>query len=333
MVPEISIIVPVYNIELYVGRCLKSIITQSFSNFEVIVIDDGSTDSTGKICDEYMGIDSRIKVVHKEHKGVSAARNEGLKMSQGKYLSFVDGDDWLDKDMYKKLYALILETHSDIAISNLGREVNGKIINKQQKYFIKEMDNVEAMRQIFKGELYRFSLCNKLFKKSCFKNIEFPQGRIHEDLTTTYKVFGNCDKAVYVNYIGYIYVKRENSILTSPYNENRLDLFISWDEIFAYIEENYPQIDELVIESYAYGCIDHIYYILDQVNDKKEKMFYLTFIKSHIGRHYKTIMKNRHLPLRNKRTIILLQYNINLLLVLNNFKSCFKKIYFVSNVG
>ncbi|MBO0958844.1 glycosyltransferase, partial [Neobacillus sp. MM2021_6] len=255
MKPEISIIVPVYNIEHYLRECVDSILSQTFTNFEVILVNDGSSDNSGDICKEYAKLDGRVKVINQINKGVSAARNAGIKIAQGAYIGFVDGDDYIDNKMYQELYSLCEESKSDISICKLGREINGKLINKSQDCFKKEMDNKEAMRELFKGVLYRFSLCNKLFRRKCFEDIHFPEGRIHEDLSTTYKLFANANKAVYTNNIGYIYVKRENSILTTRFNEKRLDAFKGWDEILEFMNESYPELSDEFISCFVYGCI------------------------------------------------------------------------------
>jgi len=280
MKPAISIIVPVHNVELYISKCLDSILNQTFTNFEVILVNDGSTDKSGTICDEYSRKDIRIKVIHKEYGGVSSARNSGLKIAQGSYIGFVDGDDRIDINMYEELYKLCTDSCSDISICKLGREVDGKLINSvQDEEFIKEMDNTEALKQLFNGILYRFSLCNKLFSKTCFKNVQFPEGRIHEDLSTTYKIFSNSRKAVYKNYIGYIYVKRNNSILTSRFSEKRLDSFMGWDEILLFMSKKYPQLMGEVLDSFTFWCVDNLYYIINQVESKKKKKEYLSSIQ------------------------------------------------------
>lgn len=190
MNPAISIIVPVHNIEAYLKKCLDSILAQTFTDFEVIVVNDGSTDKSGEICDAYAKQDARVKVIHQENQGVSSTRNAGIARAEGEFIGFVDGDDYVDMDMYRELYQTCMETDSSISICKLGREINGELINNEVGNFhTKELTNVEAMEELFKGILYRFSLCNKLFKRSCFENICFPVGRIHEDLSTTYKLF------------------------------------------------------------------------------------------------------------------------------------------------
>lgn len=320
MEPIISIIVPVYNVEPYIRPCIDSILNQTFSDIEVILVNDGSTDNSGVICDEYANNDERVKVIHKEYGGVSSARNVGIQNASGYYIGFVDGDDRISKDMYKELHRLSVSTNSDIAICKLGRVINGQLINQEHNHYVKELEHMEAMKELFKGVLYRFSLCNKLFHRKCFKDIIFPEGRIHEDLSTTYKLFANANKAIYTNKIGYIYVKRENSILTSKYHEKRLEAFIGWDEILPFMNNNYPQLMKEVSSSFGYWCIDNVYYILNQVEDKEEKSYYLTSIQQRVRRHYKQIIKHGSFSLVYKYLISLLNYNVRLLVITNQVK-------------
>lgn len=274
MRPEISIIVPVYNVENYIEGCIDSILNQEFNDFELILVNDGSTDSSGVICDAYKEKDSRVIVIHQEYKGVSAAWNVWIHIAKGNYIGFVDSDDYIYIDMYSVLYNLCKETNSDIGVCKLFREIDDKILNLEEDLIIKKMGNEEAMRELFKVGLYRFSLANKLFKKSCFDGVQFPEGRIHEDLSTTYKLFANSNKAVYTNLTGYVYVKRGNSILTSTYSEKRLQAFIGWSEIIPFMKSNYESLIDEVISCFSYSCIDNIHYILNQVTEGSEQKNY-----------------------------------------------------------
>ncbi|MEQ2525824.1 glycosyltransferase [Robertmurraya yapensis] len=322
MNPIISIIVPVYNVEPYLKGCIDSILAQSFSSFEVILVNDGSDDKSGVICDEYQRKDARVRVIHKEYGGVSSARNVGVSSARGQYIGFVDGDDRIERDMYTILYELCVETNSDISICKLGREIDGKLINNNsERIFIKEMEHIEGLKELFKGELFRFSLCNKLFKKSCFHQIQFPMGRIHEDLATTYKLFANADKTIFANYIGYIYIKRENSILTSKFSSERLDAFLAWDEILTFMKEKYKQLYRGVMFCFVYWSVDNVYYILGQVKTKEDRMEYLYTVKAYISKYFNDIINNKKLSFKYKYTITLLRYNTRLLLLSNKIKS------------
>ena len=315
MDPIISIIVPIYNVGKYLPRCIESILNQTFNNFELILVNDGSTDNSGVVCDDYAKKDTRIKIIHKSNGGVSSARNAGLYVAKGEYIGFVDPDDYIDKNMYEKLYRLCIDNNSDIAICRFNREINGKIQNKESTEEIIELNNMEAMNELFKGNLYRFSLCNKLFSKKCFNDVLFPEERIHEDLSTTYKLFANSKKAVYINYCGYIYVRRENSILTSTYNEKRLQAFIAWDEIIEFIDKNYYEIIEQVIATFTYWCVDNILYILNQVNNSKKKNNYLNIIQKYTTKYYIYIKRNNILSRSYKLRIRIFNINYKLFIL------------------
>jgi glycosyltransferase involved in cell wall biosynthesis len=319
MKPTISIIVPVYNVEPYLGKCLESIMEQTFKDFEVILINDGSTDKSGVICNEFALRDKRFKVLNKENGGLSSARNAGLKIAQGEYISFVDGDDWIEKNMHLEMYTHCIATGSDISICKFGREINNKINFDVEKKYIKEMNNKEGISELFKGKLYRFSACNKLFKRGLFDGVEFPEGRIHEDLSTTYKLFAKANKVVFLNYVGYIYVMRENSILTSKYNVKRLDAFIGWDEILSFMKVAYPNLSNDFISCFVYGCVDHIYYILNQVINKKDQEKYLMTIQQYVRKNFSEIIKNPTITLKYKYLLSLLNYNVKFLMLSDSF--------------
>ncbi|MEW9501068.1 glycosyltransferase family 2 protein [Jeotgalibacillus marinus] len=320
MKPIISIIVPVYNVENHLRKCLDSLLAQTLTNFEVIVVNDGSTDRSGKICDEYSVKDMRIKVIQKENGGLSSARNVGIKAAEGQYIGFVDGDDRIDVNMYENLYRQSIDTKSDISVCTLGREIDGTLVNEEKEKLVKEMDNVEAMRELFKGDLYRFSVCNKLFKKHCFENVQFPEGRIHEDLSTTYRLFANSNKTVFNNHIGYIYVKRKDSILTSQFSEKRLDSFTGWNEILLFMNKKYPQLYSEILAAFTFWCVDNMYYIINQVETKEKKREYLNVIQKNVKKNYISIMKNYDLSLKYKYLITLINYNVDLMLFMNKLK-------------
>ncbi|MED1205207.1 glycosyltransferase family 2 protein [Heyndrickxia acidicola] len=326
MKPTISIIVPVFNVCRYLEDCIKSILNQSFTSFEIILVNDGSEDASGQICEKYKAIDKRVKVLHQKYGGVSVARNAGLDRAEGEYIGFVDGDDRIEKDMFHELYRLSVNTASDIAICGLKREQNGIVDNAPKEVIMKELSHEEAIRELFKGTLYRFSLCNKLFKKSCFKNVRFPNGHIHEDLATTYKLFANSKKAVFTSMKGYIYIKRPNSILTSNYNAKRLDAFFAWDEILPFIEKKYPALYGEAVSCFAYWAVDNIYYVLNQVREKKEIYYHLKQIQKCLRKYYRPIIKNPSLSMTYKNVITLFYFDYRLIIVSRQLKYFHNKI-------
>lgn len=322
MKPRLSIIVPVHNLEKYLNHCIDSILNQTFTDFELILINDGSIDASASICEAYAQKDSRVRVIHQNYQGVSGARNAGVRAVRGEYVGFIDGDDYVKENMLEVLYGLAVRTKSDISICKLGREIEGKVINEDNDaIYSKEMDNLTAMRELFKGELYRFSLCNKLFKKSCFTGIRFPEGRIHEDLSTTYRLFARSEKAVFTNYTGYIYVKRQNSILTSRYSEKRLDALTGWKEILIFMKNQYPLLYKETVAGFGYWSVDNLYYVLNQVGNQTEKKKYLSSIQSGVRHYYRDLLQNRLLSVKYKSILSLLNYNPGVLLTVNNIKN------------
>lgn len=210
----VSIIVPVYKVEKYLNRCIDSILKQTYTNFECILVDDGSPDNCPTICDEYAKIDSRIKVIHKTNGGLSSARNAGLEICQGKYISFIDSDDWISDIMIETLYKAIISKKADISICKFIKtsghyEFNQKYIQKNQ---IISYNKEESMKLLCTGGLIYTTVCWKLYKKSLWNNIYFPLGKMSEDIFVQHKVFYNCSNIVFVDAILYAYYKREGSI-------------------------------------------------------------------------------------------------------------------------
>ena len=187
---KISIIVPFYNVEKYAPKCIESIINQTYTNLEIILVDDGSPDTCGKICDDYALKDGRIKVIHKKNAGLSDARNVGIKEATGKYIGFVDGDDYIEKDMYKYLYNLIKENNADISICGVEEVYeDGSIQDEKAKESIEILSKEDAIKELLLDKKVRSHAWDKLYKRELFENIEYPYGRKMEDIATTYKLF------------------------------------------------------------------------------------------------------------------------------------------------
>lgn len=224
----ISIIIPAYNIEKYISRCLDSIVEQTYTNLEIIVVDDGSKDNTGKILDDYAMSDNRIHIIHKENGGVTSARLEGIKQSTGEYIGFVDGDDYIDSNMYERLIANMLENNADI--SHCGYKMvfpNGKIdyyYNTDNKVI---QDNQKGIADLISGNYVEPGLCNKLYKRTLFNHLINKQLidtsiKINEDLLFNYYLFKESKLSVYEDFCPYHYILRKNSAATSKINQNKL---------------------------------------------------------------------------------------------------------------
>ena len=205
--PKISIIVPVYKVEKYLRRCLDSIVAQTFTDWECILVDDGSPDNSGKICDEYAGKDNRFRVFHQENQGVSAARNKGLDEAKGEWITFIDSDDWIEKEMLAELYDCAVKNEAEVVLSGLNI-TDGKTKGEQLKIKNGELSMPTDFTWTTQGP------CAKLFKRTilCKYNIRFPNGfAIAEDLYFTFKVYWNTDKIWGMDKIFYNYFQNEKS--------------------------------------------------------------------------------------------------------------------------
>ncbi len=234
----ISVIVPVYNVEKYLPQCIDSILNQTEKNLEIILVDDGSLDNSGKICDEFSKKDDRIIVIHKKNNGLSSARNAGLEIARGNYIGFVDSDDWLDKTMYEVLLKLLKENNSDISCCDFFKTANSNdSIPHIDNEIINSYNNIESLNNFYNG-LYTQTVVawNKLYKRELFKDISYPVGKIHEDEGTTYKLYYKANKITYTNRPLYYYRITPNSITTSKFNKKRLDIIDVYDEKVKFIK-------------------------------------------------------------------------------------------------
>ena len=299
----ISVIVPIYNIDSYLRRCLDSIINQTYKNLEIILIDDGSIDTSGKICDEYAIKDSRIKVVHESNKGVSSARNTGLNLAKGFYISFVDGDDWISPKMYEILYKNAIEYNSDISCCGLAQiQKNGEMTTLADN-LLKIYSKDELISGFFYDPIIKETMygpCNKIIKKEILNNIRFDERfAIGEDLLFLFECLMQVNSVILDNQPLYHYIKRENSATTAAFSEKRIHYINVADILYQYCKEKF-------IYAYPYALIwnyTHKLIILRKFNKYKSfkkshnKTYneYLNFIKL----NKKNVWKN----LPNKRKI------------------------------
>lgn len=242
MTPKISVIVPVYNVEKYLSRCVNSILAQSFLDFELILIDDGSTDESGRICDEYAEKDSRIKVFHKKNGGLSSARNEGIEYARGSYISFVDSDDWVSPDYLEYLFLLIKKYDADVVSAAYALTCNTKIDFLSTEK-IKVLNGYSNILQFYLKEdklnkKNDFSVWIKLYRKELFDKIKFPNGKIYEDNIVNFKILKQCSRYVKSSKIIYAYFQRPKSITKSKLSEKHLALIETSEQMLALAGEN-----------------------------------------------------------------------------------------------
>lgn len=241
MSSKISIIVPVFNVEIYVGNCIESLLAQTHKNIEIIMVDDGSTDNSGKICDEFAKIDGRIKVIHQRNAGVSAARNAGIEIATGDYIGFVDSDDYVLEEMYG--YLLSICQKYEAAIAQCDRIYTEKVYSEREKIH-KTSEKVviihkeKALHELLCSKSVRSSLWSKLYKKELFNNVRLdPRLVAGEDMIANYQLIAKADRIAVCDKVCYYYYKRYNSCTTGPINEriyNSIEIF----QQYANCEEN-----------------------------------------------------------------------------------------------
>lgn len=223
--PLISIIVPCYNVEKYLRKCVDSIILQTYRNLEIILVDDGSPDNCGKICDEYAQEDKRIRVIHKKNGGLSDARNAAIDVAAGEYLTFVDSDDTVTQDYIETLYRLVEKYQCKVGVACLRTYLEGTVPQTNQPPYLEKIsDKLEGIQDMFYQELFDTTAPGKIYHRSLFQTgIRYPVGLLYEDLPTTYLLFLQSDRIAFCNRIVYNYLLRANSIEGQPFKPHKLE--------------------------------------------------------------------------------------------------------------
>ena len=247
----ISVIIPVYNVEKYIKRCLDSVIKQTYSKLEIILVDDGSTDNSGEICDEYAKKDERVIVIHKTNGGLSDARNKGIEKAKGKYIGFVDSDDWISENMYEALYNNAVKYGADISCCDFirTRDDNEKIDRKKFDNKINIYNLDEYMKIFFKIGTQQcvYYAWNKLYKREIIQNDLYPKGLTSEDVQGTFKTLIRSNKIVSVNYPYYYYFINDNSITGKRFADKDFDLLQIWDNVVEICKDNKPEYLDMAI--------------------------------------------------------------------------------------
>lgn len=311
----ISVIVPVYNTQKYLKRCIDSIKNQTYSNLQILLIDDGSTDESPQICDEYKKIDNRIKVIHKVNSGPGDSRNIGIDESEGELISFVDSDDWIPLNLYEE--SIKYFNTLDVDVVQYDRE----LVKQYKNINIKENADVKVLEnnQILEDYLYvgaresQYSMCNKIFKKSLFDNVRFPEDVKHEDIITLYNVLSNAKKLAKSNEIGYYYFQNQTSRTNGKLVKKDFDIYKVGDELYElalktnnkkiikYAKIKQARSDFSLLAKIAYYGID------DELNKKK----IIKDLTKSLRKNYKIlIMSNIKLSRKVLVNLFCINYNI-----------------------
>lgn len=300
----ISVIIPVYKVEEYLGRCVNSILEQLYNNLEIILVDDGSPDNCGRICDEYAKKDDRVKVIHKKNGGLSDARNVGINEATGKYLVFVDSDDYVTNDYISYLYNIMKGSDSDIGICKVKvvNDGNEKSVNNK-KSDIKKYTVKEAFENLLYDEGIEVAAYGKIYPRNYFSDIEFPVGQKYEDVAIIYKLFEKANLIAYGDKECYYYFRRLGSISQSGFNSGEIDYIQNTEKMLNHVEKKYTDL-EMAVKRFRLYSKFRILRILLFSKRKDEKLQQETV--RYIRNNYKEVLRNRRSPIRDKFAIITL---------------------------
>ncbi|MBO6126775.1 MAG: glycosyltransferase [Clostridia bacterium] len=311
--PKVSVIIPVFNVENYLERCLKSVTCQTFKDIEIIIINDGSTDKSFDICKKFAESDKRIILISQKNSGVSAARNAGINISTGKYLSFVDSDDFIAPDMIEFLINNLEKNNADIATCGMydcyiqNNNKIKKICNKNKNKF-GIIDSRGALQEIFINGKVSLFIYDKLYKRELFDNLRFSENMIYEDAEIMPKIITRANKIFYSFLPKYYYLRHENSLTSSKFREKDLDIIKVSKENLEFIKNNYnfalKQAEFRFFWSHL-ALIDKM--IWSDANFQEFKNI-LKFVK----KNKFSIISNKYFTLKRKMLFVLLLVNINL---------------------
>lgn len=326
----ISVIVPIYNVEKYLIKCIESIINQTYKDLEIILVDDGSTDSSGKICNEFATKDNRIKVIHKKNGGLSSARNIGLDICKGNYISFIDSDDYIELDMYEKMIKIIVNKKVDIVSCNYNHIYN----NKKVAFFKVGVDELIKNKNLLYEKIFTYSnfdlvVFNKLYKATIFENIRFPVGiSPAEDLNILYDIINISNKFYCLSEALYNKIERSEGLshttkikdylnnveayeklLKKIQNDKTLDynkiLKICSDNLFIHYKHLLDKIymlNNMMYSDLEKNTIKSIYYLYDKdlLKNKDRRKVYLLKISPNLYKKYR-ILSNKWKEYRGRR--------------------------------
>lgn len=284
--PKVSIIIPAYNIAPYLERCLESVRCQTYKELQIIIIDDGSRDQTGQIADTFAEKDKRFRVIHKENGGVSAARKTGLEQADGEYIGFVDGDDYIEPDMYEKLIGLAVEYDADIAHCGYQMVFPDRVDLYHGTKQLKVQDTYTGVKDLLEGNLVEPGLWNKIYRRKLFNQINYDENIvINEDLLLNYFLFHRSEKAVFIDVPYYHYMVRKNSASTSDWNEHKIKDPIYVLEIMSEKEKD-GELKKIIDNRYIYQLIRFVILKTDNRQDELKRY------QQNLKKKLKTVLKN-----------------------------------------
>lgn len=279
----ISVIVPVYNVEEYLERCVNSLLNQSYKDIEILLVDDGSTDKSGGICEAYRRQDSRVRVFHKKNGGLSDARNFGIEKAKGEYLTFVDSDDYVSPNYLQSLHEMLIQKEADISMCSYMKTKENTVecydkVNASEIVLLKNEETLEKM--LYRNGVDSYSW-GKLYKKELFDDIEFPVGKLFEDVWIMHRIYDRANLVAFNPARLYFYFQRQGSIVNSQFSTRKMDQVFASEEVLRFIKSKYPKLTNAAISKLFIASIDIFRRIPGKDRYKKEKKYLKAIIKKY----------------------------------------------------
>lgn len=306
MMPTISVIVPVYKVEPYLRQCVDSILGQTFRNFELILVDDGSPDGCPAICDEYAQHDSRVRVIHKENGGLSSARNAGLDVARGEYIAFVDSDDWIDPNYLEHLLFALQSDHADMAMCSVEKFWDNPQRIEQYLLSRELLSHDSAISLMTMGIWYHMIACNKLYRKPLFSDIRFPVGYLHEDEAVIHRILAKCQLVAIVKEPVYHYRQNANSIMHQSFQIQKSDkLSALSDRIVLAFHKKWSEVFSVTSSKYVMMFFD-MYFCFPKADDN---IIYFLRMEDSLKKALPYILRSPSVSLRHKIYLTVIRIN------------------------
>lgn len=317
LIPLVSIIVPIYNTALFLPKCLESITSQSYDNIEIILVNDGSVDCSDEICKKFSVLDSRIKYIFKKNGGLSSARNAGLEIITGDYISFIDSDDYIHPDFIKILLNSCIENQVRVSTCGRMRVIKNNMLPMFTLSSPQKWTSKEAVEKFLIWEYLDGSACDKLFHKSLFKKRRFTQDRQAEDIPIVADILIEIESITHVGYAMYFYRQQENSITQEGFSLKKMGVLTSAEEVRQNVLKKFPDLKNKSDYYYYY----HLLYLLLLINVESNKIFIdeRNFLNSILRKNIFNLLFNRYFSKKQKLKTLFIYLNIfNKLMILKN---------------
>lgn len=303
----ISVIIPVYNVAPYIDRCIKSVLRQTYTNIEILLIDDGSTDGSGQICEQYQKIDERIQVYHKKNGGLSDARNYGIDRATGRYITFIDSDDYITDDCIQYLFSLLQHwDKAQISICDILETENNYVsdsnLNSDGKIY--ELNTEEAIRMLCYQKEFTASAYAKLYRKECFDKIRYPFEMLYEDIAIISELFYKAGYIVYGKEKKYCYFQRNTGIVRKKFTKKKMDYITNSKRLLDYVEKNFPGLTVAAESRFLWSNL-HIYCQISRKDNPTEYQI----IKNNLVKYRKNVLNDEEVRSINKILILLSWHN------------------------